>query len=409
MASTFAIRRLRYLSTAAVAPAIPSSSISISEVKSKLGSEYHPDKALEIYSVSDNPTATPTFARSIERLAVRRLVMSRRFAELETLIESHKKDNPLVTQEPYVASLIQHYGRAGMFDHALKTYEQMDDLGAPRSVLSFNALLCACNHSRSFNRTSGLFSEFPKKFSFVPDAVSYSLLVKSYCDAGSLQMAMGVLKELEDKGIEITAATFTPILVSLYKKGKVDEADKLWKDMQEKGCALDTAAYNVRMMHAQKGKPENVKALIEEMTSVGLKPDTISFNYLLTCFCNNGMMEEAKKVYEGLSENGCRPNAATFRTLIFHLCKAEDFEEAFLFFQKSEREDRIPNFGTLKHLFKGLMKQEKLKEARDLIEVAKKKFPDVKLNAWKKCEKDLNRVTSAAASAAQEVTEEAAV
>ncbi|CAL5367227.1 unnamed protein product [Camellia sinensis] len=353
-------------------------------------SELDPDKALEIYSSVSNHYTSPVSSRYAQDLTVKRLAKSRRFADIETLLESHKND-PKITQEPYISTLIRSYGLAGMFDHALKTYNQMDDLGTPRSAISFNALLSACNQSKLFNQVPKLFKEIPQKYGFLPDRVSYGVLVKSYCESGSPELAIETMNEMEDKGIEITTVTFTTILDALYKKGNRDEAERIWNEMLKKGCLPDVAVYNVRLMHhSQGGEAENVKGLIEEMSNLGLKPDTISYNYLMTCYCKCGMMDEAKKVYQGLEENGCYPNAATFRTLIYHMCRSEDFEEGYEMFKKSVKVHKIPDFNTLKHLVHGLVKKSKIDEAKRMCWTAKKKFPANFLNAWRKLEEQLD-------------------
>lgn len=371
------------------------SSISISKAKSKLRTEYDPDKALEIYSSVSQHYSSPTVSRYAQDLAVRRLVKSHRFADIESLIESHKKD-PKITQEPYLSTLIRSYGRAGMFDHALKTFEQMDELGTPRSVISFNSLLSACNLSKLFDKVPELFNEIATKYGISPDKVSYGILVKAYGEMGSPDKAIQTLNEMEKRGIEITTVAFTSVLSALYKKEKIEEAEKLWDRMVENGCEVDVVAYNVKIMHAQGGNPENVMALIDAMSNAGLKPDTISYNYLMTCYCKSGMMDEAKKVYEGLEENGCNPNAATFRTYIYYLCRNGDHEKGYKIFKESVKRHKIPDFDTMRHLVEGLVKKKKMKEAKGLIRTIKKKFPPNFLNGWKKVEENLGLASSAA-------------
>lgn len=321
-------------------------------------------------------------------LTVRRLAKSRRFTDIETFIESHKSD-PKIKEEPYLSTLIRSYGLVGMFDHAMRTYEQMDDLGTPRSVTSFNTLLWACNHSKLFDKVPVLFVDIPKNYGVSPNKITYGILTRAYCEAGSPEKAIETLREMEDKGIEITAVTFTTIFDALYKMGRSEEAEKLWNKMEKKGCELDVAAYNVRIMHSQGGKPEKVKALIDEISNAGLKPDTISYNALMTCYCRNGMMDEARKVYEGLEEYECKPNAATFRTFIYYLCRNGDYKKGYEVFKTSAKRDRIPDFNTMKHLVEGLVKIKKTKEAKGLLRTMKKKFPPNVLNSWKKIEENL--------------------
>ena len=327
-------------------------------------------------------------SRYAQDLTVRRLAKSHRFTDIESLIESRKSD-PKIKQEPFLSSLIRSYGVAGMFDQAMQTYHQMDQLGAPRSSVSFNALLSACIQSKLYNKVPVLFDEISEKYRVFPDKVSYGILVKSYCEDGKPEKANEVLREMEKKGVEITTVVYTTVLNCLYSKGKNEEAERFWHAMVERGCELDAAVYNVKISNAVNQGPERVKELIEDMGNSGLKPDTISYNYLITSYCMTGMMDNAKKVFEGLEAYGCKANAATFRTLVFHLCKNGEYEKGYKVFKESVRVHRIPDFNTLKYLAEGLAEKKKMKEAKGLIRTMKKKFPPNLLNAWMKVEENL--------------------
>ncbi|KAF3664296.1 Pentatricopeptide repeat-containing protein, mitochondrial [Capsicum annuum] len=194
---------------------------------------------------------------------------------------------------------------------------------------------------------------------------------------------------MDEKDVEITTVAFTTILHSFYKKGKSDEAERVWNEMVNKGCGPDVGAYNVKIMNIQGGDPEGVKALIEEMSDAGLKPDTISYNYLMTCYFRNELMNEAQKVYEDLEANGCNPNAATFRTLIFYLSKKGKYEAGYKVFKESVRVNKIPDFNTLEYLVEGLVKRSKLNEAKRMSKTVKKKFPPNLVKAWTKLEEEL--------------------
>ncbi|KAL7193110.1 hypothetical protein ACSBR2_024843 [Camellia fascicularis] len=44
----------------------------------------------------------------------------------------------------------------------------MDDFGTPRSTISFNALISACNQSKRFDLVPQLFDEIPQRHGFYP-------------------------------------------------------------------------------------------------------------------------------------------------------------------------------------------------------------------------------------------------
>ncbi|CAI9262033.1 unnamed protein product [Lactuca saligna] len=398
--SSALLRRTRHLSTAVATASATnvtnSASMTISKAKSKLRTEHDTDKALDIYSTvkANYSASSPGSAHHAQQITVRRLAKSHRFSEIEALIESHKSD-PRITDEHFLSSLIKSYGIAGMFEQALNTYNQMEALKTPRSALSFNALLTACLNTKNFDRAPLLFDEMPAKYRFRPDEYSYGILVKSFCDAGKPELAIDKLKEMDKKGIQISGITYTSIIHSLYKKGNPTEAEKIWDEMVNRGCLIDVAANNVRLMNAVDGDPENIKSMIEEMSNAALKPDTISYNYLMTCYCKKGMMKEAKEVYEKLEEHCCQPNAATFRTLLFYLCKNEQFETGYKVFKHSVKVNKIPDFNTLKHLVEGLAKKSRTKDAKGMIRTMRKKFPPNLLVAWSKLENELGLASNA--------------
>lgn len=368
------------------------SGITASKAKSKLKAEFDPDKAFQIYSSLSNHYTSPVYSRYAQDLTVKRLAASRRFDDIEKLLEAHKK-NPKIKEEPYLSTLIRSYGLVGMTDHSLKTYHQLEELGTPRSTISFNALLSAYIQSSKFDDVLKLFEEMPKRYGFSPCKISYGVLVKSFCEAGKPDSAIETLKEMEAKDIEITNVTYTTIMSALYKQGRSEEGERIWDEMVKKGYSLDATSHNVRIMHASGGDPENVKGLIEEMTNSGIKPDTISYNYLMTSYCKAGKMDEAKEVYSKLEEYGCKPNATTFRALIYHMCQHGRFVQGYKVFKKSVQVNKIPNFGTLQHLIKGLAKQETMKEAKGMSRTIKKKFPPDVLKAWAKLEKELGLIS----------------
>ncbi|KAM0043830.1 putative tetratricopeptide-like helical domain superfamily [Helianthus debilis subsp. tardiflorus] len=103
--------------------------------------------------------------------------------------------------------------------------------------------------------------------------------------------------------------------------------------MVNRRCVVDVAASNVRIMSVVDDDPEIIKGMIDGMGNAGLKQDTISYKYLMTCYCKNGMMDEAKEVYDKLEENCCNPNVATFRTFVYYLCRNERFETGYKVFK----------------------------------------------------------------------------
>lgn len=187
--------------------------------------------------------------------------------------------------------------------------------------------------------------------------------------------------------IEITAVSYTTIMDSLYKEGKPEEAELLWKEMRAKGAAPDVTAYNVRAMYRSvNGMPDDVLGLMEEMKHEGMGPDIFTYNYLMICYCKHGRVDDAKRVYMELEEKGCEPNAATYKNLLYALCKTKDFLGGLEVFEDCVKQRRVPDLGSVMMLVKGLMKGSKVRAAKRVVTGLRKKFPEDFVGSWKKLE-----------------------
>ncbi|PIA35458.1 hypothetical protein AQUCO_03500074v1 [Aquilegia coerulea] len=292
------IRHCRFFTTATTTTTPNISPLTISATKPNLESE--PEIENESGTTDTSSSSPPASRYTVEHI-VKRLVESRRLSEIETLIQSHKKD-PKIIEENYFSSLIRSYGIASMHNQALRLFNQMEELGTPRSSISFNALLSTFSNAAKFDKVVQLFDEMPKRYGFSPDVVSYSIFVKSLIKLGLHERVFSILKELEEKNFEITTAFYTTVLDAFYKKGMIVQAQKLWNEMVQKGCANDVSAYNVRAANLK--EPGEVSKLIDEMKAEGIKPDMITYYHLSLCYFRNDMAEDAYKIYKELEQNG---------------------------------------------------------------------------------------------------------
>ncbi|KAL0012535.1 hypothetical protein SO802_007643 [Lithocarpus litseifolius] len=142
---------------------------------------------------------------------VRRLATAKKFSMIEEILEAQKK-YPEIAIEGFAIRLISLYGKAGMFDHAHKVFDEMPDLNCPRTVKSFNTLLAACVSTKKFDKVDEIFRGLPPKLSIEADLVSYNVVIKAFCEMGSLDTALSMFDELEKNGMEPDSFTFNTLL-----------------------------------------------------------------------------------------------------------------------------------------------------------------------------------------------------
>jgi pentatricopeptide repeat domain-containing protein 1 len=118
--------------------------------------------------------------------------------------------------------------------------------------------------------------------SIVPDAIFFNTLLNGYCEAGKLNEAEGLILEMKERDIPLTASTYNTLIKGYGLARQPEEAMKL---LQEMGKS-DTSKPNDRTFNmlikvwAQDKNPEKARHVISLMRAAGVGPDVVSYNTL---------------------------------------------------------------------------------------------------------------------------------
>ncbi|KAJ8534712.1 hypothetical protein K7X08_016440 [Anisodus acutangulus] len=299
---------------------------------------------------------------------VHHLIRTKQFSAIEDVLE-HQKNYPDIKNERFAVRLISLYGKAGMFEHARKLFDEMPDLKCQRTVMSFNALLAAGVNSKIYDKINEIFRELPGELGIEPDVFSYNTMIKALCDMGSLDSAVLVMDEMGKNGIDPDVITFNTVLDGFYKNSRFYEAEKIW-DLMEKKVITNVRSYNSRLRGlVEKNQVVEAESLFEEMKKRGVNPDTHSHNAMITGYAKDGNLELAKSWYAKLRENGCLPDLATFCLLIPLACNKDDPDFAYDLCKKCIDLKHNVLTITIQRVVDMLVVRSMIKEAEELVEL----------------------------------------
>ncbi|XP_059298924.1 pentatricopeptide repeat-containing protein At3g13150-like [Lycium ferocissimum] len=315
----------------------------------------------------------PKFRRNFTNyeLFIHKLIRTKQFSAIEDVIQ-HQKIYPEIKNERFVVRFISLYGKAGMFEHAQKLFDEMPQLNCERTVMSFNALLAACVNSKKYDKVNEIFKELPGKLGIEPDVFSYNTMIKALCDMGSLDSIVSIMNEMGKNGIDPDVITFNTLLDGFYKNNRFSEAEKIWTRMEKMKVIPNVRSYNSRLRGlAENNQVVEAEKLFEEMKKRGVNPDTHSHNAMITGCAKDGNLELAKSWYAKLWENGCLPDLATFSLLIPLAWDKDDPDFAYDLCKKCIDLRRNVYTITIQRVVDMLVVRSMIKEAKELVELGK--------------------------------------
>ncbi|KAI3427591.1 uncharacterized protein J3R85_009432 [Psidium guajava] len=374
-------------------------------LSSLLRSEKDPSLALELFKSLNPGPETKPFRYSLLSydLIITKLGRAKMFDEMEQVLAQLGQETRFSVPEPLFCQVISFYGRARLFDGALRTYRSMPSFRCRRSVKSLNSVLHALLKCREFDRMDEVLNEF-KDFAS-PDACTGNILIKSLCGSGRLEDAREVLDEMPLRWIRPDEVTFLTLINGLCSNSMLEEAFKLkddmvrvhgiWPDarlyaslikgsckvgdvnmafglkeeMMRERIKVDAAIYST-LIHAlfKVGRTGEVSKLLEEMRENGCKPDTVTYNVLISGSCKKKDFDKAYRLLDAMAENGCKPDVTSYNVILGELRKEGKLDEAADLFEDMPRRGCTPDVVSYRILFSGLCEKMQLKEAAFLLD-----------------------------------------
>ncbi|PWA61675.1 pentatricopeptide repeat protein [Artemisia annua] len=249
--------------------------------------------------------------------------------------------------------LLQSVTKMKHFSHSLDMFKQMCAIGVPVNKFTMSiAIKCCCQLHRTNDTFAILAYCFrrcivPNVFIFSalldgliledrileaeiffkklikdnicgPNVVMYNTMIKGLCKFGHNDIAIQLLRHIDERGCKPDVVTYSTIIDSLCKDKLIDEAFKLFKEMVfKKGISPNVITYNSLIDGLCKlGRWEEAPKMLQEMLDVGISPNVHTYNILIDAFCKEDKIEEAENLVDIMLERGIVPNIVTYNSLI---------------------------------------------------------------------------------------------
>ncbi|BFG34079.1 hypothetical protein CerSpe_203530 [Prunus speciosa] len=224
----------------------------------------------------------------------------------------------------YICSaLVDMYGKCGLLANAQKQFDEMSD----RNVVTWNSLISGYLQAELPKRAVGLFLEM-LKVGVVPTPFSLSgaLVGCSQLEAEELGAQVHGLSLKTGLCYNVVVGTG---LIDMYSKCcSVNDSRRVFNQMPERNVITWTSMVTG---YAQNGQSDEAMILAREMLRLGLKPNYVTYNSLLSSFSSPDFWDHCRQIHCRIMKEGFEFNVYIVVTLltIYSDCSnsLEDFQK----------------------------------------------------------------------------------
>lgn len=227
-------------------------------------------------------------------------------------------------------SVLKGYGRAGNMDRMWEVFSEMMCLGIKPSQSTFNALIDACARNSTMSKVPGLMDGM-REHGFEPNLITYSSVIKGFCQQGDVQAALQTLEELRKRPrVKADEIVYNTLIDGCSQDGLVETGEKLLHEMEAEGiCPSNyTLSSLVKLMGAAK-RPDRALRIVETISKkYRLQPDVYVSNSLVKALLQSRELKQAIKVLEQMVRDKLQPEARTCQTILFQLLNVGNLVQA---------------------------------------------------------------------------------
>ncbi|CAD6333902.1 unnamed protein product [Miscanthus lutarioriparius] len=222
------------------------------------------------------------------------------FQEVDALLEdsSAKGWTPdIITYSTYMDGLCKN----GRVDKSLALVDKMLSVGLRPNEITLNILLDGvCRRSTAWAAKCLL--ECSAEIGWHVNVVNYNTVMRRLCDERRWLSVVKLFVDMVKKGIAPNSWTFSIVIHSLCKLGKLHEALCL---LGSEEFVADVVTYNTLIRHLNfLGKSYEAYLLLHEMIEKGIAPNDITYSLLIDCLCKEGKFLVALSCLNQCMEGG---------------------------------------------------------------------------------------------------------
>ncbi|PIN20393.1 hypothetical protein CDL12_06915 [Handroanthus impetiginosus] len=258
------------------------------------------------------------------------------------LLDSPNENSLVIPDAIACNELLVGLKKAVMKDEFKQVFNKLRETKLyPLDIWGYNICIHTLGCWGDLSTALSLFKEMKEKNgSFSPDLCTYNSLIHVLCLLGKVKDALIVWEELKgSSGHEPDAFTYRILIQGCAKSYRINDAMKIFSEMQYNGIRGETVVYNSLLDGLMKSrKLMEACDLFEKMVDDdGVRASCWTYNILIDGLYKNGREEAAYTMFSDLKRKGNNfVDGVTYSIVILHLCRENKVEEALKLVEEME-------------------------------------------------------------------------
>ncbi|MBA0866659.1 hypothetical protein Goshw_023258 [Gossypium schwendimanii] len=268
-------------------------------------------------------------------------------------------------------TIIKIFADARLWQMALKIKEDMLSTGVTPNTVTWSSLINACAHAGLVVQAFQLFEEMILS-GCEPNSQCCNVLLHACVEASQYDRAFRLFRSwtgsqegnidsmLSKKQVNSisSVSTTSNYITTLHNPSSVKKFS----------FKPTTATYNI-LMKACGTDYYHAKALMNEMKSLGLSPNHVSWTILIDICGGSGNVEGAIQILKTMHVTGIKPDVVAYTTAIKVCVESKRLKLAFSLFEEMKRYSVQPNLVTYNTLLRARSKYGSLHEVQQCLAV----------------------------------------
>ncbi|GFP89407.1 pentatricopeptide repeat-containing protein at1g02060 chloroplastic [Phtheirospermum japonicum] len=280
-----------------------------------------------------------------------------------------KSNNTVPMTDKFFNSLIRSYGDAGLFQESIKVFKVMKSMCISPSAVTFNSLFLILLKRGRVGMVYELYDEMLKTYGVKPDPYTFNSLIRGFCKNSMVDEAFRMFKEMETFDCKPDLITYNTIVDGLCRVGKIKIARNVVNGMLNKHEDLrpNVVTYTTLIKgYCRKREIDEALGVFKNMVDSGIKPNDVTCNTLVQGLCESKNFDMIKEI---LGEcEGFVPDTCTFNTLMNAHCNNDNLNEALKFFEKMKEMNVKHDSATYSMLIHAACQKDNFGKAEDLLD-----------------------------------------